>query len=126
MGREALLSAFINFLLDPEICGGNLEYIGYSSPETASKDFMDPEVANSPVAYPPEDELANGSSFSALSQESTQYMNALWLTVKTADTATTVYLIMTIVAVILMIILWLGFKVRKRKEKARRCQKWKT
>ena len=117
---------FINFLLEPEICGGNLEYIGYSSPETASKDFMDPEVANSPVAYPEEAELAYGSSFSGLSQESTQYMNALWLTVKTADTATTVYLIMTIAAVILTIALWLIFKVRKRKEKARRCQKWKT
>lgn len=117
---------FINFLLEPEICGGNLEYIGYSSPETASKDFMDPEVAESPVAYPPEEEIAIGTSFSALSQEATQYMNALWLTVKTADTATTVYLILTIIAIVLVIVLWLLFKVRRRKEKARRCQKWKT
>ncbi|MBR4309129.1 MAG: spermidine/putrescine ABC transporter substrate-binding protein [Oscillospiraceae bacterium] len=117
---------FINFLLEPEICGGNLEYIGYSSPETASKEFMDPEVANSPVAYPDEEELAQGREFSALSQESTQYMNALWLTVKTADTATTVYLVMTIIGVVLTIVLWISFKVRKRKAKARRCQKWKN
>lgn len=117
---------FINFLLEPEICGGNLEYIGYSSPETASKEFMDPEVAESPVAYPSDEEIALGSAFSALSQESTQYMNALWLTVKTADTATTVYLIMTIIAIVLVVLLWILFKVRKRKEKARRCQKWKT
>ena len=117
---------FINFLLEPEICGGNLEYIGYSSPETASKDFMDPEVAESPVAYPDAEEIAIGTSFSALSQEATQYMNALWLTVKTADTATTVYLIMTIIAIVLVIVLWILFKVRRRKEKARRCQKWKT
>ena len=117
---------FINFLLEPEICGGNLEYIGYSSPETASLEFMDPEVAESPVAYPPEEELAKGSSFSALSQESTQYMNALWLTVKTADTSTTVYLIMTILGIVLIIFLWIFFKVRKRRQKSRRCQKWKA
>ena len=117
---------FINFLLEPEICGGNLEYIGYSSPETASKDFMDPEVAESPVAYPSDEEIAIGTSFSALSQEATQYMNALWLTVKTADTATTVYLVMTIIAIALVIVLWILFKVRRRKAKARRCQKWKT
>ena len=117
---------FINFLLEPEICGGNLEYIGYSSPEEASLEFMDPEVAESPVAYPDDATKARGSNFSALSQESTQYMNALWLTVKTADTATTVYLIMTIIAIALVILLWIFFKVRKRKAKARRCQKWKT
>lgn len=117
---------FINFLLEPEICGGNLEYIGYSSPETASLEFMDPEVAESPVAYPPEEEIALGSAFSALSQESTQYMNALWLTVKTADTSTTVYLIMTILGIVLVIFLWIFFKVRKRRQKSRRCQKWKV
>lgn len=117
---------FINFLISPEICGQNLEYLGYSSPSAASKEFMDPEMAEDPIAYPDEETLAGGSSFNALSQESTQYMNALWLTVKTADTATTVYLIMTIVAIVLLIFLWIFFKVRKRRQKSRRCQKWKT
>ncbi len=117
---------FINFLLEPEICGQNLEYLGYSSPETASLEYMDPEVANDPIAYPDEATKALGSSFNSLSQEGTQYMNALWLTVKTADTTTTVYLILTIIAVVLVIFLWIFFKVRKRRQKARRCQKWKT
>lgn len=117
---------FINFLLEPEICGGNLEYIGYSSPEAASLEFMDPEVAGSPVAYPDEATKALGSTFSALSQESTQYMNALWLTVKTADASTTVYLIMTVLGIVLVILLWGFFKVRKRRQKSRRCQKWKA
>lgn len=115
---------FINFLLEPEICGQNLEYLGYSSAETASLEYMDPEVANSPVAYPDESIQALGSTFSSLSQEGTQYMNALWLTVKTADTTTTFYLVLTIVALVGVAVLWLFFKVRKRRKKARRCQKW--
>lgn len=117
---------FINFLLEPEICAGNLEYIGYSSPETASLEYMDPEIVEDPITYPDAETRASGEAFYALSIEATQYMNALWLTVKTADTSTTVYMILTIVAAVLVIFLWLFFKVRKRRAKARRCQKWKT
>ena len=33
---------FINFLCKPEIAGGNMDYLGYGTPETAAKEFMDP------------------------------------------------------------------------------------
>ncbi len=117
---------FINFLLEPEICAGNLEYIGYSSPETASLEFMDPEIVDDPITYPDEATRALGKEFFSLNIEATQYMNALWLTVKTADTSTTIYVILTIAAIALVIFLWIFFKVRKRRKKARRCQKWKN
>lgn len=123
--HKAEAETFINFLLAPEICGQNLEYLGYSSPSSAAKEYMDPEVASDPIAYPDEDTLARGLSFSSLSLEGTQEMNSLWLTVKTADTSTTVYLILTIAAVVLVAFLWSFVKFRKRRKKARRCQKWK-
>ena len=123
--HKAEAETFINFLLSPEICGQNLEYLGYSSPSSAAKEFMDPEVASDPIAYPDTETLARGLSFSSLSLEGTQEMNSLWLTVKTADTTTTVYLILTIAAVVLVVFLWSFVKFRKRRKKARRCQKWK-
>lgn len=123
--HKAEAETFINFLLSPEICGQNLEYLGYSSPSSAAKEFMDPEVAADPIAYPDTETLARGLSFSSLSLEGTQEMNSLWLTVKTADTTTTVYLILTIAAVVLVAFLWSFVKFRKRRKKARRCQKWK-
>lgn len=123
--HKAEAETFINFLLSPEICGQNLEYLGYSSPSSAAKEFMDPEVASDPIAYPDKEILARGLSFSSLSLEGTQEMNSLWLTVKTADTSTTVYLILTIAAVVLVVFLWSFVKFRKRRKKARRCQKWK-
>lgn len=123
--HKAEAETFINFLLDPEVCGQNLEYLGYSSPSSAAKEFMDPEVASDPIAYPDTETLARGLSFSSLSLEGTQEMNSLWLTVKTADTTTTVYLILTIAAVVLVVFLWSFVKFRKRRKKARRCQKWK-
>lgn len=117
---------FINFLTDPEIMGQNLEYLGYSAPSTAAKEYMDPEIASDPIAYPDEETLTRGQSFSSLSLEGTQEMNRLWLQVKTADTTTTVYIILTITAAALVIFLWIFFKIRRRRKKARRCQKWKT
>lgn len=117
---------FINFLIDPEICAQNLEYLGYSAPSTAAKELMDPELAEDPVAYPDEETLARGTAFMSLSQQGSQQMDSLWLTVKTADSATTVYLILTAAAIALIVFLWIFFKVRKRKRKARRCAKWKT
>ena len=123
--HKAEAETFINFLLSPEICGQNLEYLGYSSPSSAAKEFMDPEVASDPIAYPDTETLARGLSFSSLSLEGTQEMNSLWLTVKTADTTTTVYLILTIAAVVLVVFLWGFVKFRKRRKKARRCRKWK-
>lgn len=117
---------FINFLISPEICAQNLEYLGYSAPSTAAKELMDPEMAENPVAYPSGEVLARGAAFRALSETATQEMNTLWLTVKTADTATTVYLILTLAAAVAVAVLWLYAKARRRAKKARRCAKWKT
>ena len=69
---------FINFLCEPEICGGNMDYLGYGAPVSAAKDYMDPEMASSPVAYPDEATLARGEAFGALSTEAQQLMSSLW------------------------------------------------
>lgn len=69
---------FINFLCEPEISGGNMDYIGYGTPISAAKEFMDQEMANSPIAYPDEETLARGEAFGALSVEATQLMDSLW------------------------------------------------
>ncbi|MCF0228325.1 MAG: spermidine/putrescine ABC transporter substrate-binding protein [Parasporobacterium sp.] len=116
--KEAEL--FINFLLDPAVCGQNLEYLGYSVPETAAKEFMDPEVTESEIAYPDDETLSHGEAFKALTDQGNQLMNELWLTVKTSDDVLGRYIIITVAAIILCIGLWLFFKVRKRIIKARR------
>ena len=74
---------FINFLCEPEIAGGNMEWIGYGTPETAAREYIDPEVVSSPVAYPSDEVLAKGSIFLALPLEVTQRMEELWLWART-------------------------------------------
>ena len=85
--------AFINFLCRPDVSAANLDYIGYSTPETAAKEYMDEEVIESPVSYPDDETLARSESFAALGVEATQVMNDLWLSVKNSTSNTTLYLI---------------------------------
>ena len=112
--------AFINFLCDPEISGKNLDYLGYSTPISAAKEFMDPETVASPVAYPDEETLSRGSSFLALSTEATQQMDALWLQARTAGSDTTFYLVSTIVVVAVLAAGLTALQIRKKRRKARR------
>ena len=117
--------AFINYLCRPDISAANLDYIGYSTPETAAKEYMDEEVTSSPVAYPDDETLARSEAFAELSVEATQSMNDLWLSVKTSGSNTTLYLILTLAAVAAVILFFvISAAVRKRK-KMRRCRKWK-
>ena len=73
---------FINFLCRPEISSANMEFLGYSVPSTAAKELMDPEVANSDVAYPDADTLATGTSFNYLPEETSRYMESLFMEVR--------------------------------------------
>ena len=73
---------FINFLCDPEISAANMNYIGYSVPASESKQYMDQDVVNDPVAYPDEDELRNATSFDYLPEETSRYMESLFMAVR--------------------------------------------
>ena len=74
--------AFINFLCSPEISSANMEFLGYSVPSTAAKELMDPEVAGSKVAYPDADTFTTGTSFNFLPEETSRYMESLFMEVR--------------------------------------------
>ena len=74
--------AFINFLCSPEVSSANMEFLGYSTPSSAAKELMDPEVAGSEVAYPDADTLATGTSFNFLPEETSRYMESLFMEVR--------------------------------------------
>ena len=117
--------AFINYLCRPDISAANLDYIGYSTPETAAKEYMDEEVISSPVSYPDDETLARSEAFAELSVEATQSMNDLWLSVKTSGSNTTLYLILTLAAVAAVILFFVISAAVKKRKKMRRCRKWK-
>ena len=106
---------FINFLISPEICGQNLEYLGYLLPIFCIEGIYERGGRRNEIAYPSEEQLANGQIFQSLGEEATQEMNRLWLEVKASDASTTVYLILTGAAVA-SIIPWALLRLRRRRK----------
>ena len=73
---------FINFLCDPEVSGQNMDALGYSTPISAAKAYMDPELAESPLAYPSDEVLRNATSFAYLPEETTWFVENLYMKVR--------------------------------------------
>ena len=73
---------FINFLCDPEIAGANMDWICYGTPISAAKEYIDPEMVNDPVTYPDQNILVNGASFAYLPEDTTRYMESLFMDVR--------------------------------------------
>jgi len=112
--------AFINFMCDPEISAANLSYIGYSTPISAAKEYMDEEITSDPVAYPDDETLSRSQSFTYLPIETSQLMDSLWLSVKTDGGNTAMYLIIAAVVVVIIVVLAVVMQMQKKKKKARR------
>ena len=118
--------AYINFLCNPEICGQNLEYLGYSTPSTASKEYMDEEVSSSPIAYPNKETLSRSEAFTYLNADTSQLMDNLWLEVKTAGNVSA-YLMGGGAAVLVVVACLLLFTFRRKHRLAVRralCKKY--
>lgn len=73
---------FINFLCDPEISGANMDWVCYGTPISAAKDYLDPEVANDPAAYPASEVLSKGTAFDFLPPSVTRMVESLFLKVR--------------------------------------------
>ena len=73
---------FINFLCDPEIAGANMDWICYSTPLSAAKEYMDPETVADPVSYPSDEVLANGTSYAYLPEDISRYVESLFMEVR--------------------------------------------
>ena len=124
--HKAEAEAYINFLLEPEICGENLDYLGYSAPEDAAREYMDPEMASNEIAYPSEETLARSEAFLYLPTDANQLMDSLWLNVKTGDSEdTTTMMAVTIGVIVLALAIALIHSVRKKRKRARRCRYYK-
>lgn len=111
--REA--EEYINFLCDPEIAGANMDYVGYSTPETAAKEYIDPEMVESPMHYPDEDTLANTEAFTDLPEDIGKLVDSLWAEVKMGGPGESAVLIAIILGFLGVYIAIIVYKRRKRK-----------
>ncbi len=73
---------FINFLCEPEIAGGNMDWICYGTPISAAKEYMDPEVVESEISYPSDEVLDMGKDYIALPASISRFVEELWMDIR--------------------------------------------
>lgn len=78
--EERYLAAhmYINFLNEPNVAAENIEYIQYSTPNTAALALLDEETQNNPIIYPDDELLDSCQAYVNLSTETNMYMDTLW------------------------------------------------
>lgn len=114
-GHKREAEEYINFLCDPEIAGANMDYVGYSTPETAAKEYIDPETVNSPVHYPGSEILENTEAFVNLPEDVSKLADSLWAEVKMGGPGEAAVLIAIILGFLALYIAIIVYKRRKKK-----------
>ena len=116
--HKAEAEAYINFLCDPEIAAANMDYIGYSTPETAAKELLDEEIVNNPIYYPPEEIIEKSEIFINLPEETNLLLDALWAEVKMGGPGQTITLVAIIVLFLALYVAIVVYKRRKAKRES--------
>ncbi len=111
--REA--EEYINFLCRPDIALLNAEYIGYSTPIEEVRAALDPEIAENENFYPPESVLEKAEMYITLPTDISTHMDSLWMKLKLADPAWSVFTILVGVAAVLCFALYIVRRIRRKR-----------
>lgn len=114
--HKAAAEAYINFLCDPEIAAANVDYIGYSTPESAAKKLLPKEVVGNPIFYPDQKILDRSEIFTNLPDDTNRLLDTLWAEVKMGGPGQTATLVAVLAVFLLVYLGILLYKRRKRKQ----------
>lgn len=113
--HKAEAEEYINFLCDPEIAGANMGYVGYSTPESAAKAYMDQEMVESPLYYPDQETLERTQVFVNLPEDISKMVDRLWAEAKMGGPGEAAVLVAIILGFLGVYIGILVYKKRKRR-----------
>ena len=77
--------AFINFMQKPEIAAENCKYLRYGTPNTKAPEFLDDEIKNNELTFPPEDYLKKCYIFEDIDDQVYAYMQEQFVAVQAND-----------------------------------------
>lgn len=80
--NKAAAEKYIDFLCRTDIAKANIEFLGYSTPQTEVLQQLDEEVRNNTIIYPPQEVLDRCETMLSLPRDAAQEMENLWIRVK--------------------------------------------
>jgi spermidine/putrescine transport system substrate-binding protein len=69
---------FLNFLMRPDINAAIANYNQYATPNEAAHPFIQPQILNNPLIFPPNDELANAELVLPLTPQGQKMYDEFW------------------------------------------------
>lgn len=107
---------YINFLCEATVAAENISYIGYSSPNQAAFELLDPEIQESAIIYPPDDVIAKSEEFLNLTDETNRLIESLWTEVLSDDSGFADWVMPVLLAGgVLLAVLRIYLRYQKRK-----------
>lgn len=107
---------YINFMCETDIGLANIEYIGYSTPQTEVKTLLPESISNNPIYYPSEETLSNAQVFANLPDDISVLLDDLWVQVKAGGSGSTIGLIVVLLGFICSyfgVVIYKRVKIRK-------------
>ncbi len=98
--NKAAAEMFINFMSEPLISAENCGYVGYSTPISEAKNYMDEEMVASEIAYPSEEILANTEVFVNLSDDTNKMLDMLWIAINVGGLSVGFWVTVAVIAVL--------------------------
>lgn len=114
--HKAEAEAYINFLCEPEIAAANMDYVGYSTPESAAKELLPEEVVNNPIFYPSKEIMDKSEIFTNLPADTSLLLDTLWAEVKMGGPGETITLVAILVGFLLLYVVIVLYKRHKHKQ----------
>lgn len=109
---------YMNFLMEPKVAAQNSEYIGYATPNGAAKEYIDPELLESDIMYPPQEDLDNAEYFLSQPRETSLLVDSYWTELLSDDEKYNELLVPIILLV--AIIATIAINIYRGKNKRRR------
>ena len=105
---------YINFLNETQVAVANCEYISYSTPHTVAKEFLNDDMKNSPILYPPQEIMKNTEPFVMLDEDINSAMDEAWSQIRSADVGSNAFLFSSGIMIALILIIIMILKRIKR------------
>ena len=111
---------FINFMCEPTVSAANTDYICYSTPIFAARALIDPEMAESEIAYPSDEVLAKTERYKNLDADANQLMDDLWISgVRTNELTPGFWVAVGIICIAVIALVIRNTYIRKKRLDAR-------
>ena len=110
---------YIDFLCSPEVAAANMDYVGYSTPESEAKKLLPEEARENPIIYPPESILDKAETYVSLPEDTSLLLDGLWAQVKMGGAGQTGTLVAVLAGFLLVYIGIVVYKKVKRRRELR-------